>query len=114
MISPLFSISTVVADLDVEPLDLVLVVQRRAGDGRAGEQRRFEMRDRRQRSGSADLDADVEQLRRRLPCRIFVGDRPTRGFCRRSEFLLQRGRIDLYDDAVDLVIERVADSSPSR
>src|SRR5215471_4409313 len=48
-----------VADADVLPREVLVVVERRALDRRARELDRVEGRDRRQRAGAADLDADL-------------------------------------------------------
>ena len=52
-----------VADADVLAGDLVLVVQRRVLHQHAADIHRLEPRDRRQRAGAADLDADVAAAR---------------------------------------------------
>ena len=64
-----------VADPQVAPADLVLVVQRDVGDRRAADEHGFESRDRRDRAGAADLHVDRDE-----PCRHFLAA----GTCARS------------------------------
>src|SRR5439155_5461568 len=97
-----------VPDADVLALDLVLVVERRARDGRPGERDGLEQRDRRQRAGPSDLDVDREELRRGLLRRVLEGDRPARGLRGRPSLVLEGQIIELDDDAVDLALELVA------
>ena len=67
-----------VADVHVLAPDLVLVVQRRVGDGHAADEHRLQPRDRRDRAGAPDLDVDAEELGRHLLGRKLVRDRPAR------------------------------------
>src|SRR5215204_495899 len=83
-------------------------MQRRTRDGRSREQYGIEIRDRCQSSSAADLDLNIEKLRRYLSSWIFISDRPSRSLGRRTKILLQGCGIDLYHHAVDLVIELVA------
>ena len=97
-----------VADAHVLARDLVLVVQRGVGDDDAADRDGAQFGDRRQRAGAADLDLDRLDDRRRLLGREFVGDRPARTARDEAEPLLQGERIDLVDDAVDVIAERRA------
>ncbi len=97
-----------VADAHVLAAHLVLVVQRGARDRRAGDGHRVELRERREHAGAADLHADLAQHGRLLLGRELVGDRPARRLARVAELVLQRERVDLHHDAVDLVGQRVA------
>src|SRR5579859_7744056 len=48
-----------------------------------------------------------------IPARgVLVGDGPARGFAGEAEFVLQRGAVDLNDDAVDLIRQRLALTFP--
>ena len=97
-----------VADPHVEPLDLVLVVQRRVLHHHAADRDRLELGDRRQRAGAADLDLDVAHDGRRLLGGELVRDRPARAARHEAEPLLPVEAVDLVDDAVDVVVERGA------
>ena len=101
-----------VADTDVLAGDLVLVVQRGAGDQHAADVDWFEFGDRGQRAGAADLDADVAQHRGGLFGRELPGDRPARRAADEAEPALQRQVVDLVDDAVDVVAEAGALPAP--
>ena len=97
-----------VADTDVEPRDLVGIVQRRVLHHDAADGHRLELGDRRQRAGAADLDLDVSDDGGRLLGREFVRDRPARRARDEAEPLLPVEPVDLVDDAVDVVVERRA------
>jgi hypothetical protein len=45
--------------------------------------------------------------------RVFEGDRPARRFAGEAQFLLQRDAVDLHDNAVGFVGERVAFGLPT-
>ena len=110
MTSPAFSIRTIVAGADVLARDFLRVVQRRPRDRRAGQEHRLEHGVRRHRAGAADVDADLEQLRRRLLRRELVGEGPARKLRRRAGLLAPRDVVQLDDDAVGLerqVVPRV-------
>ena len=94
-----------IADADIEPRDLVEIVQRRVLHHDAADRHRLELGDRRQRAGAADLDLDVPDDGRRLLGREFVRDRPARRARDEAEPLLPVEPVDLVDDAVDVVIE---------
>src|SRR5690606_1119733 len=59
-------------------------------------------------AGATHRHHDVEQLRVHLFGRVLVGDRPARRATGRAQFVVQRELVDLYDDAVDLVLDVVA------
>src|SRR6185369_13665808 len=85
-----------ITEFDVEPFDLVLIVQRRSADSRSRKQSRLENGDRSKCPRAADTDFDRKQFCRSLPCGILVCDRPARSLAGRAEFILERGRVDLY------------------
>ena len=76
-------------------------------DGRAGQAHGLEVGDRRQGAGPSDLDPDAENPGRGLAGRKLEGDRPAGRLGGRPERRPLRGRIDLDDDSVDIVIEAV-------
>ncbi len=76
--SPARRTITVSPIVHVLAADLVLVVQRRVGDGRAADEHRRQPRDRRDRAGAADLHVDARAPRRHLLRRKLVRDRPAR------------------------------------
>ncbi len=67
-----------VADAQVAPADLVLVVERHVGHRRAADEHRAQPRDRRDRARASDLHVDREELRRHLLRRKLVRDGPAR------------------------------------
>ena len=83
------------------------VVQRGQLDGRAGHLHRLHEREGRDPAGAAHVDPDVEELGRRLLGRVLERDRPPGRAGRRAEPPLQGVLVDLDDDAVDLVLDRV-------
>ena len=87
---------------------LVLVVQRRRRDRDAADEHRLEERERGDLPGAPGMHADLAKDRRALLGRELVGDRPAGRVARRAELLLQRDRVDLHHDAVDLPVDRVA------
>ena len=98
-----------VADPHVQPLDLVLVVQRRVRHHHAADRHRLEPGDRRQRAGAPDLDVDrLERWSSACSagnlCAIAQrGVRETK-----PSRCLQIEAVDLVDHAVDVVAERGA------
>ncbi len=103
-----------VADLDAEPLDLVFVVQRGAGDRNAADVNRLQMRHRRERSGAAHLDLDPFDHGGLLARRELEGDGPARRLGGPAELALLRDGIHLGHHAVDLVGQLVAALPPIR
>ncbi len=101
-----------IADPDVLPADLVDVMERRPGDGRAGDLRRPQVRDRRQGSGAPDIRDDVLEDGLDLLRRELVGDRPARRPADHPEPLLLVEPVDLDDHAVGLVGQVVALVAP--
>ncbi len=97
-----------VVDAHIEPLDLVLVVERGVRDHDAADRHRLEPRNRRERAGAADLDVDGVYDGGRLLGRELVRDRPARIARNEAEPLLPVEPVDLVDHAVDIVIERRA------
>src|SRR5690606_14293163 len=67
--------------------NLILVVQRGAGDHHAADGDRLQVGDRRQRAGAADLDGDLVQDGLRLLGGELVGDGPARGAADEAEAL---------------------------
>ena len=96
-----------VADQHALALDLRGVVQRGQLHRGAGDLHRLHVGEGRDPAGAADVDLDVEELRRRLLRRVLERDRPARGARGRAQPPLQRVLVDLHDDAVDLVLDRV-------
>ena len=74
-----------VADADVLALDLFGIVQAGAADRGAGQLDRFQVGDRRNRAGFADLHADVIDLGRPFVLLEFIGDDPPRALGRAAE-----------------------------
>jgi len=97
-----------IALAEPEPRDLIPVVDRRARHGRAGDVDGIEQRDRRDRTRAADVDLEVVQDRRDLARRELVGDRPARRLRGRAERAAHREVVDLDDEAIDLVRQRIA------
>jgi hypothetical protein len=95
-----------IACADALPPHLEDVVQRRARHRRAADEHRLEPGHRRQLAGAAHLHLDAEQARRLLLRRVFLRRRPARLARLEAEPLLQRPRVDLVDDAVDLERQR--------
>ena len=96
------------AEADVLAVDFVLVVQRGAGDGGAGNEDGRELGDGCQHAGAADLDDDVVERGFLLLWQEFVGGGPARGAGGEAE-LLALGAIEDFDDgSVGAVVEGVA------
>ena len=96
-----------VADANVFAADFVGVVQADARDLGPGDFDGFEIGDRRQHAGLADLDGDVLDPRRRLPQLDLVGDDPSRRLAGGAEPVPLGEVVDLDDHAVGLVVEFV-------
>ena len=102
-----------VADPDVLAADLVEVVERGPGDGRAGHLGRRQVGDRRERPGPPDVRDDVLDDALDLLGRELVGDGPARCAADHAEALLLVEPIDLDHDAVGLVRQVVARLAPA-
>src|SRR5262252_4989152 len=102
-----------VADFYAQALDLVHVVKRGARDSSAANGHRLEPSDGCEFSCSPDLRDDVFDLGDRASRGVLVGDRPARSFASKSEFALERGAVDLNDNAVYFVRQRVAFPFPA-
>ena len=96
-----------VAGPHVLGLDLIFVVQRRDPDCGAPDKDGFEHREGRCLALATDRHLDVAQQRRALLGRELVRDRPLRRVGCRAQRALAFDRIDLDDDAIDLVGEVV-------
>ena len=95
-----------VAGADVLARNLVLVVERRAGNGDAADVHRLKLCDRSQRPGAPDRDRDAVEHGLGLLGRELVGDGPAWRAAGGAETLLPIETVDLEDDAVDLEVER--------
>ena len=94
-----------IADAHVLAGDFVLIVQGGVGDHHAADGDRFELGDRRQRPGAADLDLDIAQNRGRLLGGEFMRDGPARAARHEAQPFLPVDAVNLVNDAVDVVIE---------
>ena len=97
-----------VADAQIQPLDLVHVVQGGVGDRHAAHEHRLQLRHRRDGAGAADLEVDVPHHRAGLLGRILVGDGPTRLARDLAETLAQPEVVHFHHRPVDGVAEGVA------
>ncbi len=97
-----------VAGPHVLQANLVFVVQRRQPDSRPADEHGLEHCERCRLPRATDRHHDVAQGRHAFLGRELVGDRPPRGVARRAERLPLREIVDLDDDTVDLVGQRVA------
>ena len=88
--------------------DLVDVVQRGARDGGAGDRHRIELRDRREHAGAANLDANLAQDGLLFLGRELKGDGPARCASGKAQVELLLEAVDLYDHAVDVVVQVAA------
>ena len=91
--------------LAANPLDVVLVVQRHVLHDDAADTDGFELADRRQRAGAADLDFDVLEHGRGALGRKLVRDRPARRTRDEAEAFLPIEPVHLVDHAVDVIVE---------
>ena len=101
-----------VANLQAEALDLILVVERGAGNRNAAHFHRSQMGHRCQRSGAAHLHLDGFHRGGSLARRILISDGPARRFGGEAELALLLHRIHLHDDAVDFVRQAFALAPP--
>ena len=104
--SPALRMHDRVADANVLALQFVDVVQRGVADGHAADEHGLEPRDGRQRAGAPHLPLDRAHRRHLLLGGKLVGDRPARRARNEAKLALLVDRIDLVDDAVDLVAKR--------
>lgn len=95
----------VIADADIFFVDLVLVVERGAGDDDASDLDRFEVGDRRQFAGASDLELDIEDLGDLLLGWELESDGPSGAFGDEAELFLEVVIIDFDDHAIDIVVE---------
>ena len=97
-----------VAYADILACHLIGVVQRRAGDCRAGQLHGLELRDRRQDARAAHLHRYALNDGLRPLRRILVRARPARTVRRRAKRVVEPPLVQLHHGAVDLEPERVA------
>ena len=88
--------------------DLVDVVQRGARDGGAGDRHRIELRDRREHAGAPHLNANLAQDGLLFLGRELKGDGPARCASGKAQVELLLEAVDLYDHAVDVVVQVTA------
>ena len=88
--------------------DLVDVVQRGARDGRAGDRHRVELGDRREHTGAAHLDANFAQDGLLFLGRELKGNGPARRAGGKAQVKLLLEAVDLYDHAIDVVVQVTA------
>src|SRR5215212_9360357 len=94
-----------VAFADLLAVDVLFVVQRRARNRHSADLDRLQQRPRIQRPGAPDANQNLIQARVRGHRRPLVRARPAWTFVQRAETALLLERVDLDDDAVDLVVE---------
>ena len=88
--------------------DLVDVVQRGARDGGAGDRHRVELGDRREHTGAAHLDANFAQDGLLFLGRELKGNGPARRAGGKTQVELLLKAVNLYDHAVDVVVQVTA------
>ena len=88
--------------------DLVDVVQRGARNGGTGNRHRVELGDRREHTGAAHLDANFAQDGLLFLGRELKGDGPARRAGGKAQVELLLEAVDLYDNAVDVVVQVAA------
>ncbi len=103
-----------VADSDVLAANVVLVVQRRAGDRDASDLDRLELGQRVEHAGATHADVDCEQSGGRRSRRPLVRAGEPRSSVQGAESLLLREGVDLDHDPVDLVPELAPPGLPRR
>ena len=97
-----------IAHADVLRRDVILIVQRCAGNQRARDRDRIKHRIRRQNAGTADADEDIQKLCAFFLRRIFECHRPARRLRGFAEDRARGNRVDLYDRTVDIERQRAA------
>ena len=88
--------------------DLVDVVQCGARDGGAGDRHRVELGDRREHTGAAHLDANFAQDGLLFLGRELKGNGPARCAGGKAQVELLLEAIDLYDHAIDVIVQVTA------
>ena len=88
--------------------DLVDVVQRCARDCGAGDRHRVELGDRREHTGAAHLDANFAQDGLLFLGRELKGNGPARRAGGKAQVKLLLEAVDLYDHAIDVVVQVTA------
>ena len=102
-----------IALTDPLAVDVLLVVQRRAGDRDAADLDGLEHCPRVEGTRAADADRNLQQPGSRRHGRPLVGARPAWALVERAKPLLLFERVDLDHDAVDLVVELLAPLLPA-
>ena len=101
-----------IADPQAQAGDLVPVVNRRPRDGRPRDVDRIEDRDRGHGTRAPDIELDLAQDGGDLARRKLVRDRPARKLGGRPEGGALRKIVDLHDESIDLVRQRIAAVRP--
>ena len=91
-----------VADVNILAPNFVLVVERGAFNGGAGELHRIQFRNRRENAGAPHLNGDGAQRGFGLLRLIFIGNRPARAFSGGSQRFVETALVDLDYAAVHL------------
>ena len=102
-----------IADPHVLVADEVFIMQGRPAHGRPGQQHRLQDGGRCQHAGPPYADENILDDRRGLFGRKLPGNGPTRFLHGIAQFLLQRQRIDLDDQAVDIVVQSCPPVGPA-
>lgn len=97
-----------VALAHVFAVNLVDIVQRGARDGGAGNRHRIELGDRREHTGATHLDAYLAQDGLLFLGRELKGNGPARRAGGKAQVELLLKAVDLYDHAVDIVVQVTA------
>ena len=100
-IPPLFN-GDEIANSDVFPGDLLLIVQRGARNGTAREKNRLELCNGGEDARPADLDGDIENAGMGLFGRELIGDGGAGGLARRAENVIGGQVVHFDDDPIDL------------
>ncbi|KAF5034080.1 hypothetical protein DSECCO2_599960 [anaerobic digester metagenome] len=84
-------------------VDKILIVQHRAGNGRACQRDRLKHRSRGQHAGAPHLDLNIQERRRLFLRRVFICNCPARKFCGLAESFSICKAIYFYNGAVDII-----------